>query len=337
MIKNLIKNSLGMGNVLKIKNIIKPFKIEEITIDISASCNAQCPFCPRIFMPKDRSKGFMSLDLYEKILNDAKENNIKILRLYSTAEPTMHPKFDKIIDIAKDKGFEISLSTNGSLIHKYMESIAKVDFLQYSIEGWDKESYEKYRFPLKFDKTFENIKTFYEFSKNLNQKPKISTNLLITKDTDIKKYTELWGEYIGDINIHFMYEPVKYENGKFVAKTLDTQNEYFELDKQIKDFYCSYPFEILMVAFDGKVALCCDDFAAELGIGDLNNMSIKEVFNSKKIEEIREQFYTQKLDLCKDCSRFTKPKENDVKYINEQLKDIKNISKNKIIFMGDFY
>ena len=87
-----------------------------------------------------------------------------------------------------------------------------------------------------------------------------------------------------------------------------------------------------MVSYDGKVSLCCDDFAAELELGDLNNMTIKEVFNSKKMKEIRNQFYTQKLDLCKECSRFTKPKENDVKYINEQLKDIKNISKNRIIF-----
>ncbi|MDH1977192.1 radical SAM/SPASM domain-containing protein [Aliarcobacter butzleri] len=332
MIKNLIKTSLGMGNVLRIKSIIKPFKIEEITIDISASCNAQCPFCPRIFMPKERSKGFMTLELYEKILDDAKVNNIKKLRLYSTAEPTMHPKFDKIIDIAKEKEFEVSLSTNGSLIHKYMESIAKVDLLQYSIEGWDKESYEKYRFPLKFDRTFENIKAFYEFSKDLEKKPKISTNLLITKNTDIKKYVELWGEYVGDINIHFMYEPVKYENGKFVAKTLDTQNEYFELDKQTKDFYCSYPFEILMVAYDGKVALCCDDFAAELKLGNLNNMSIKEVFNSKKMQDIRKQFYTQKLDLCKECSRFTKAKKEDIDLINFFVNNISLNSKNNITF-----
>lgn len=319
MIKKLLKNSLGMGNVLKIKKIIKPFKIEEITIDVSASCNAQCPFCPRIFMPKERSKGFMSIELYKKILDDAKDNNIKKLRLYSTAEPTMHPKFDEIINIAKEKGFEISLSTNGSLIHKHMESIVKVDFLQYSIEGWDKESYEKYRFPLKFDRTFQNIKAFFEFSKNLKTKPKISTNLLVTKNTDIKKYLQLWGEYIGDINIHFMYEPVKYENGKFIAKTLDTQNEYFKLDKQTKDFYCSYPFEILMVAFDGKVALCCDDFTAELNIGNLSYSSIKEVYSSKDMDKIRDQFYTQKLDLCKECSRFTKPKKVDVDFIQEQI------------------
>lgn len=332
MIKKIIINTLGLGNVLKIKSIIKPFHIEEIIIDVSASCNAECPFCPRVFMPEERANGFISLELYEKVLNDAKNNNIHKLRLYSTAEPTMHPKFDKIIDIAKEKGFEISLSTNASLLHKHMDSIVKVDLLQYSIEGWDKESYEKYRHPLKFDRTFQNIKEFHEYMSKQEKIPKISTNLLITKNTDISKYVELWGEYIGDINIHFMYEPVKFENGKFVSKTLDTNNEYFELKKQTKNYFCSYPFNILTVAYDGKVALCCDDFAAELDIGDLNTMSIKEVYNSKKLNSIRNQFYTQKLDMCKECSRFTKAKEEDVFFINKQISSLDKNVINKIMF-----
>lgn len=332
MFKKLIKNFVGLGNILKVNKIIKPFKIEEIIIDVAASCNAQCPFCPRVFMPEERSKGFMTLELYEKILDDAKNNNIKKLRLYSTAEPTMHPKFDKIIDIAKEKGFEISLSTNASLLHKYKENIAKVDLLQYSIEGWDKESYEKYRFPLKFDKIFKNIKDFHEFLSKQENTPKVSTNLLITKKTDINKYVELWGKYIGDINIHFMYDPVKYEDGKFKSISLDSENEYFKLDKQTKDFFCSYPFDILTVAFDGKVALCCDDFAAELNIGNLSHNSIKEVYYSKDMEKIRDQFYTQKLDLCKECSRFTKPKKEDVELIQAQIVSLEVRQQNKIKF-----
>lgn len=332
MLKTIIKNILGIGNVLKIKKIIKPFKIEEIIIDVAASCNAQCPFCPRVFMPEERSKGFITLELYEKILDDAKENNIKKLRLYSTAEPTMHPKFDKIIDIAKEKGFEISLSTNASLLHKYFDSVIKIDYLQYSIEGWDKESYEKYRYPLKFEKVYQNIKDFYEYTLTQSKSPKISTNLLLTIQTNIKKYVELWGKYIGDINIHFMYDPVKYEDGKFKSISLDTQNEYFKLDKQTKNFFCSYPFDILTVAFDGKVALCCDDFAAELNIGNLSHSSIKEVYSSKEMDKIRNQFYTQKLDLCKECSRFTKPKKEDVDFIQSQLVELGVRQQNKIKF-----
>ena len=332
MIKEIIKNRIGFGNTLKLKNIRNPFKLEEIIIDVSASCNAECPFCPRVFMPEERSSGFMTLDLYEKILNDAKSNNINKLRLYSTAEPTLHPKFDKIIDLAKEKGFEISLSTNGSLLHKHKESIAKVDLLQYSIEGWDKESYEKYRFPLKFDKIFKNVKLFHEYLLKEKKTVKISTNLIITEKTDIKKYIELWGKYIGDVKIQFMYNPIKFEDGKFRAKNLDTDNEYFSLNKQKKDFYCPYPFTVLTVAYDGKVALCCNDFSAELDIGSLANASIKEVYQNQILKSARNQFYSQKLDICKECSGFSQPNEDDIRLIKNKIDSLEKNMTSKILF-----
>lgn len=88
----------------------------------------------------------------------------------------------------------------------------------------------------------------------------------------------------------------------------------------------------MTVAFDGKVALCCDDFAAELNIGNLSHSSIKEVYCSKEMDKIRDQFYTQKLDLCKECSRFTKPKKEDVELIQAQIVSLEVRQQNKIKF-----
>lgn len=331
MFKKVVKSIFGLGNILKIKNIIDPFKIEEIIIDISASCNAQCPFCPRMFMPKERSKGFMSLELFEQILNDAKEYGIYKLRLYSTAEPTMHPKFDQIVNIAKEKGFEISLSTNASLLDKHMDSLMKIDFLQYSIEGWDEDSYEKYRYPLKFNKTYENVKQFHEYALVKGKIPKISINLLITKKTDIKKYIQLWGNFVHGINIHFMYNPVKYENDRFVSMDISVGEDYYILDKQTKNFYCNYPFNIITVSFDGKLALCCDDFVAELGLGNIQD-GIKNYLKSNKLNQVKKQFYSQSLDICKDCSRFSVPRREDVLSIKGLIRELDDVSKSKLIF-----
>jgi MoaA/NifB/PqqE/SkfB family radical SAM enzyme len=332
MLKKLIRNIIGRGNFLRIKNLFNPITINTIVIDISASCNAQCPFCPRVFMLQERSSGFMSIELFEKILHDAKKNNIKKLKLYSTAEPTMHPKFDKIIDIAKGLNFEIVLSTNASLLHKHFDSIMKIDRLQYSIEGWDKESYEKYRFPLKYERTLNNIKEFYEYTLTQSQKPLISTNLLLTRETNIKQWVETWGKYVGNIRVHFMYNPIKYDGNKFKEMNLDTQKEYFVLNPRIKDVYCEYPFEVLTVAFDGKVALCCSDFSAELDIGNLSQISIREAFHSKLMKNAREQFYKQKLELCKECTRFAEPKKEDIDFVKEQIGKIDMIHQNRIQF-----
>lgn len=323
-LKNRLAKAIGYGRALKIKYFFEQPKPKEIIIDICAACNAACPFCPRMYMPEERSKGYMEIELFKFILSEAKKEGIRNIRLYSTAEPTLHPQFAEIIDLLKDGGFYISISTNASLLEKNIDALMKVDILQFSIEGWDKESYETYRFPLKFDKVYNNIKFFNEKRKEAVVSPKVSTNLLLTRDTDLEKYMALWGDIMDDIQIHFMLEATLYENEKFISKKNDKiLDKYYDFEEQKEDFLCGYPFHTLTIAFDGKVALCCNDFSAEMDIGNIRD-GIKSVFQSEVLNEVRDEFYTQKLDKCKGCSFFTKPYHQDVLKIKEQISLLNN-------------
>jgi len=325
-----VANTIGYGNALKIKYFFQKPKPKEIIIDICAACNAACPFCPRLYMPEERSKGYMELELFKFILTEAKKEGIKNIRLYSTAEPTLHPKFNEIINYLVEGDFFISISTNASLLDKHIESLMKVNILQYSVEGWDKESYERYRIPLKFDKIYNNIKLFHKEKLKRTQYPQISTNLLLTKHTNLKKYMELWAEYIDKIKIHFMAEATIFEEGKFVSKkNKEILNEYYDFTKQKENFICTYPFTVLTIAFDGKIALCCNDFSASLDIANVKE-GIKNVYKSSVIKEIREEFYTQKLNKCKDCSFFSVALESDIGNIKKEIFELEIEYKNKI-------
>ena len=318
-IQSLIANQIGYGNALKLKYFFSKPKPKEIIVDICAACNAKCPFCPRIYMPEERSKGYMGLELFESTLIEAKQNGISLLRLYSTAEPTLHPNFDTIIALAKSMDFRISVSTNGSFIDKHIESLMQVDTLQYSIEGWDKESYEKYRFPLKFEKIYSNVQLFYKERQYRGGGPKITTNLLLTKKTEILPYMELWGNFIDLVNINFMLEAVIYKDNKFISKKADSIcDEYYEFESQTNNFICGYPFNVLTVAFDGKIALCCNDFSAEMNLGHISE-GIKRVFHSDLMNTTREEFYQQQLNICAGCSIFKKPRGEDIHNIQTIL------------------
>ena len=314
-----IANVVGYGNALKIKYFFQKPKPKEIIIDICAACNAACPFCPRIYMPEERMKGYMEIELFKYILAEAKKEGIKNIRLYSTAEPTLHPKFDEIIDLLVKDGFHISVSTNASMLEKHIDSLMKVDILQYSIEGWDKESYEKYRIPLKFDKIYENITIFHEARKKAKISPKVSTNLLLTRTTNLEKYMDLWGYMLDEIQIHFMLEATTYEKDRFVSKKNNAiLEEYYSFVKQEKNFICGYPFNILTVAFDGKIALCCNDFSASMKIGNIQE-GINNVFQSKELQKVRREFYSQELDKCAGCSFFHKPFCEDSDNIKKEI------------------
>lgn len=329
-----IASMIGYGNALKIKYFFAKPKPKEIIIDICAACNAACPFCPRLYMPEERSKGYMSLDLFKFILAEAKKEGIKNIKLYSTAEPTLHPQFDAMIDLLKANSFFISVSTNASLLDKHINTLLKVDILQFSIEGWDKESYEKYRTPLKFEKVFNNIKNFHTAKLESTYFPKVSTNLLLTKETNLEKYMELWSEFIDDVQVHFMLDATTYESNKFVSKRNEKiVDEYYNFEKQSSNFICGYPFNTLTIAFDGTIALCCNDFFASMGIGNIED-GINNVFQSKVLKSIRNEFYTQKLDKCKECSFFTKPFSSDKEKIELEIStlDTKYIDKISISF-----
>jgi len=329
-LKKILKSLLNIKQQEYLKNkywqvkytFFKP-NPSEIILDISAACNAACPFCPRMFMDADRSKGYMSLELYQFSLNEAKKHGIGRLRLYSTAEPTLNPNFSEMIGIAKEMGFFISVSTNASMMHKHMQALLKVDQVQFSIEGWDQESYEFYRQPLKFEKVYENIKHFNQLCSTLTQKPVRQINLLLTKETQIGTFITLWGEFCDEIHIHFMFPSSVFENGNIVSKIPlkmeDKLYTFIEKNNEIRS--CSFPFEIVTVSYDGKISLCCDDFSSSFALGNIKD-GIDIVFDTPAIKQIRQQFISQNLTTCKGCNLFLVPLAPDIQNVKQELSRI---------------
>lgn len=306
IIRSNIKKALGDPAYAKIKYKLSGISPSEMIIDLSAVCNAQCPFCPRVYMPTERSKGYMSDHIFQKCVDEAIKSKIKTIRLYSTAEPTLHPKFAKYIDQLVDNGFLVEVSTNAFTMHKHFDALMKVHFLQYSIEGWDKDSYEKFRYPLKFKKVRDNINKFWEASKDKKHRPVISCNLLITKSTDIDKFLDCWGHFVDEIKVHPLLGTTYFKEGNFLTeKPIEIKDDYFDSEKK-SQFVCSYPFEVVTIAFDGKIALCCADFSAELPLGSVEN-GVGEIYGGPIFESVRENFYNQKHTVCKECNAFLEP------------------------------
>lgn len=326
-----LRRKLPTHFVSRLKSMVGMIKPNLLILDICGICNAQCPFCARKHMPEDRAKGFMDDEVFHTAIREAKENSIKTVRLYATAEPTLHPRFNYFIDTLKENGFIVEVSTNAYTLQKHFEALSKVDVLQYSIEGWDKDSYEKYRYPLKFDVVRKNISDFWAYIENISSRPKINTGLLLTKATDIHQYLECWGEYVDEINVNFMLPTVRFANDAFISEYQeDLKEEYLDF-KYDKGFFCSYPSDSVTVAFDGKFALCCADFYAALPLGNVKN-GIGSHFNSEYMTNIRHQFTSQRASICAGCSSYLRPSDELVASIKKQLTELSHPMKHKLLF-----
>ena len=89
-----------------------------VEIEINSACNMACSYCPNSVALR-KEKGFMELDLYEKImlqLQDIAFSGRISYEFYN--EPLLHPKFDEIVKMTKTylPDCSIHLYSNGTKI-----------------------------------------------------------------------------------------------------------------------------------------------------------------------------------------------------------------------------
>ena len=272
----------------------------------------------------------MDMSLLKNTVHDLSVNGVHNIRLYSTAEPTLHPCFDDIIYHLKSQGMNITVSTNASQLMKHKESLGLVDTLQYSIEGWDRESYEFLRRPLKFGRIQAELSQFTDYLHTLDKRPKTSINLLLTKKTDIHGFLDMWGDFVDTVSVNFMMGVTRYTCGCFVTETPEELQGYlYPYTVDLKGG-CMYPFDILTVAYDGKVALCCEDFVASLPFGVVQS-GVKTVFHSEELQHIRHQYLRGVPEMCRGCNRFRRPLPGDVDKVRLEIDGLCHPYKNKMV------
>jgi len=111
----------------------KPAKFPYIVdIELTNHCNLHCVFCGQRTMT--RHKGFMSKELFEKVVNECAKHKTPI-RLIRWGEPFLHPEIMKFCEYAKSKGVPVHITTNGTLIKDKIPEICQfVDSIIFSFQ-----------------------------------------------------------------------------------------------------------------------------------------------------------------------------------------------------------
>ncbi|MBL7961385.1 SPASM domain-containing protein, partial [bacterium] len=67
---------------------------------------------------------------------------------------------------------------------------------------------------------------------------------------------------------------------------------------------CPYPWQYLVVQWNGDVVPCCRDYNAVITLGNVKKSSLKEIWNSSRYEEFRRQMAIGKFHnnpICSPC------------------------------------
>ena len=157
-----------------------------ITADIflNSACNNKCPYCTYARY-KQRSSSYMTFESFKDNITILLANGVKGVILTGGGEPTISPDFDKITDYLEQNSIPYGINTNFNLF-----KAIKPNYLKISLDGYDRESYQKARGVDKYDRVIENINRYILFKQANKLKTSIGLQTVATKIEDVVRFYE---------------------------------------------------------------------------------------------------------------------------------------------------
>jgi radical SAM protein with 4Fe4S-binding SPASM domain len=300
-----------------------PYLPIRLWVELTSLCNYRCIMCPNKDLEK-KDKGFMDFDLYQKIIDEARDFVLDI-NLAHRGESLLHPQLIEAIAYAKKNGLYTRLHTNGSLLteglsHQIIQ--ARLDRLSFSFDGYEKETYESIRKGGDFDKTVSNIIRFLEIKKETRSRKPITAIEVISFDDPDKQVSP---EAKEQFKHRFQSLPLD----SFVLKEMHNWAGQIDKKSRGKNYtVCPFPWNALVIFWDGAVLPCTQDFFGTYIIGNVKHARLKEIWNAEKMVSLRTKLgesMIAELEACSNCDRIWReaflgvPKEYLWKFLGKRM------------------
>jgi len=273
-----------------------------ILLDTISHCNLKCSMCVHVDM--EREKGCMSRKLFTKLIDEiALENNSVRVWMIFFGEPFVKkrkkPTIFDMIKHAKEKGLEdVVVNSNGNLMEeddarRIIES--GLDAIYFGIDAHSKETYDIIRVGGDHEKVIKNIKRLISLKKEMGSAtPDIFVQFVEMENNFHEKedFIKFWNDAGAKVKIR----PKVSWAGMIDAPNLTMGNE--------ERWPCHWGMQTLSVTDQGKVVTCAVDLDARFIAGDVNNQTIKEIWNGK-LAELRNMHINGDFDSlpenCRNC------------------------------------
>ena len=242
----------------------------------------------------------MEMSLFYRIAKDICqfEDRVKKVKLGLIGEPTLHPNLPDMISFIKeqDKVDVIEMFTNGILLNhnlSYKLIEAGIDRINISIEGLGADDYENMTgVKVDMDKLIRNLSFLY----NIRRDCKIYIKTITQQK---RKFYNMFGNICDEIYVENVV-PQWTDANKF---PLGSTGMYGQKIKDWKEV-CPFPFMYMHYNWDGTVSGCTLDWAKQVLIGNANEESALEIWNGRKLRELRIKMLEGKrrdITFCDKC------------------------------------
>lgn len=283
---------------------------KKIYLEITNICNLNCTFCSK----SKRPPLFMDMELFRTILTKL-EGHTKHLYFHVLGEPLLHPKLGEFIQESHEKGYQVNITTNGTLLQESIyEKLLTEGLRQINISLHSWKDNNQFNRPQEFDKYLEQIIKFIEQAKLV--KPGLFINLRLWNLKASKDLEENNGYVLKKLSqalaLDFTISPEQLLAGNSITlrKNLflssDVEFIWPSLAAQyIGDTgYCYGLKNQLAILVDGSVIPCCLDGEGTIIFGNIKDSSLQEIIGSPRAQAIYQGFANRKVvePLCQRCN-----------------------------------
>lgn len=265
---------------------------ELVIVEVCGFCNLRCIMCPSPNLK--RARGIMDWGIYTKVVDEiAEESPSTQLWPAIMGEPLLiGNRILNYISYAKERGIEVILNTNGTLLtpETYQKlTKAKLDKIIVGIDAFQKKTYEQIRIGGDFGRLKKNL-----------------TEILKMKGpTVILQFIEM-EENVGELENFKKYwlskgAVLKIRKKAGWGKGVEPYGLNIPPDSEER-LPCPWLMRGINIHWNGKIIQCDADYEGEHVAGDIKIQTILDVWNSE-LKKRRDRHWNRDFDFmpCREC------------------------------------
>jgi len=205
--------------------------------------------------------------------------------------------------------------TNGELLDRFSLTDmiqSNLDSMVISINAFSKEMYERINNGLNYERVMKNV-SYLLSNQSMRQKIKLSfvvTDRNVHEVCQAARYWKTQGVKTRVMGITNRagslenYEKVKFK-GNYYGNPLPLRLWRWLMSKARAATGCELPFYHMNILFNGDAIICCHDWNRSLVVGNARTSSLREIWNSEKINIVRRLILRKRYEQiasCKECS-----------------------------------
>lgn len=301
-----------------------------VWIEPTNHCNLHCIHCPT-GLRVGRKRGRMEIPLFRRLIGEIAPG-ANALYLHLGGESLLHPDLPEMVSLASEKHIPVGLFNNGTMLTEEKGRAlieAGIDWIGFSVDGADALTFEAVRKGAKFDKVMDNLEAFLRL-RNATGRSKpytyLGMNLLPGWDgPEIRsKIGQLRDRLRGRGLDHFEVAGSHDWAGGIDPDTLlgsgggpagsagalaSPPGEGGDVPpsarRRARPSRCPAPWSGMAILWDGTAVACCLDIEGKMPLGDVNDQSVAEVWNSPPWQDLRRRLGSRRWEdlppLCRDC------------------------------------